>query len=305
MRNVISSFLLIANAPTSKSRIHGEFQSKRPSANGGCFGPNCKSSTQTFYGFRRSGGGGNAQATSSTLITIDKSNGQLLETIGDTTVGPVISAATDPATSQVFSTHGGGGCCPVAGFTGCIMTSDLNDGRTSVVGCDQELANGSTPTRALSFDSKGNLFAMVRDELVMIDKASGNVTEVINSNTACDGGANIAFGKNDVLYGFCNGDNTLVVFNTTDGTITDLGRPTYIDFPPDPNRDLFDAVDMAYDFQDDVMYGAWGGNVAIQLLVTMDFENLEVTFVGPLPAWTVGLTFVDENDNNDKKTFFN
>ena len=181
--------------------------------------------------------------------------------IDSTGVGQITAAAFDPTTGLLYGSHGGGGCCPVSGYAGCVLVGDTTTGAISVVACDT-IYGGNDNMAGIGFDSKGNMWGILLASntapandtmyLVSVDKVTGEIT--LRADLAYwtgNGGNGMAFGPDDVLY-YSNGDVGFGYIDTLIGDYTSIGLST-TGFPPGNWNKI---TDMTYDFLDDLMYVA-------------------------------------------------
>jgi cysteine-rich repeat protein len=241
-----------------------------------------------LYSYSRSSTSETAPTTFNTSSKVDAS---LVTAIGLTGVGQVTAAAFDPTTGVLYATHGGGGCCPVAGYAGCLLTTDLATGATTVVGCDPVFGSHDN-LAGLAVSSTGQVYGMLlaynagpRDaqmHLVSLDKATGAIT-LIGTTAGWNRGHGMAFGPGDVLYYQNNADGFGTVDLTT-GAFTAIGN-TFVGFPAGGSA----VTDMAYDEATGTMYAAVAVPSGPTSLATVDLATGTFTYVGTFPSATASI----------------
>ena len=210
--------------------------------------------------------------------------------IGLTGVGQITAAAYDPTSDILYASHGGGGCCPVSGFAGCVLIGDDATGAVTIQACDT-IYGGNDNMAGIAFDSSGNMFGLLlvvnagpstdSMHLVSVDKVTGEISLIGGTNDWASGNG-MAFAANDTLYSQ-NVDDGFGWIDTTTGILTPIGFTT-VGFP---SVDYDRSTDMAYDFVNDIMYatlneGGGGGGTA---LATVDLATGTFTFVGSFPDY--------------------
>jgi hypothetical protein len=236
----------------------------------------------TLYSYSRTT---TSETSPTTLNTSSKTDASLLTSIGLTGVGQITAASFDNTTGRLFASHGGGGCCPVSGYAGCLLETDVTTGATTVVGCDTTYG-GNDNMAGLAVDSAGNIYGMLLAynsgladgdmHLVSVDKTTGALTVIGRTADWYPGGHGMAFGPSDVLYYQNDGDG-FGTLDLTTGAFTAIGE-SFVGFPSSFNR----VTDMAYDFDAGVMYATLGsyGSAA---LATVDLTTGTFTYLGTFP----------------------
>jgi len=256
-----------------------------PSASPSAGGPS------VLYGYTRVGFG---KSTPTTLNILNQDNGEILSSVGQTGVGQITAAATDPVTGNIYGSPGG------FEIGACLLKGDVTTGVVSEVGCDPTYGGDVIP--GLAIDSVGNIYGMLSAEisgtlgiyLVSVNKVNGALTVKGQSGnsqlgTDCPGNG-IEFGPNDILYYHNTCDGGLGTVNLETGAVTLIGE-SFTGFPF-PGLVSPRVSDMAYDRKSGVMYAAVSSPAS---LATVDLATGEFTYVGNLELGngrTNSITFV-------------
>lgn len=195
------------------------------------------------------------EVAATTMHIMDRTTGDIVQTVGATGVGQITAAAFRG--ERLLTTHGGGGCCPVAGLVGCLLDSNVDTGTTTVIACDP-VYGSSDNLPGLAVDSSGNVFGMLLTSnaglmdgliyLVSIDPVTSVFTVIGQTGEWCAGNG-IEFGPDDTLYfqDDCQGFGTV---DLSTGALT----------PINPDATDIRVTDMSYDHSTGTMFAMASGD---------------------------------------------
>lgn len=260
-----------------------------------CFGICGQVHAQYLHSFQRAGGDySELTATTMNILNLD---GSVYLAAGPTGVGQITAAAFDPTTGYLYTTHGGGGCCPVTGIAGCLLTTDADTGATTILACDSEY-QGNDNMPGLAVNSLGEMYGMLLTcnagpmdcniYLVSVNKTTGDLT-LIGQTGEWDEGNGIGFGAGDVLY-FQDLEQGFGSVNLATGAFNPIGE-TFLGFPADAED--FRMTDATYDADNNVFYAAvaYDNGTTVTSLATVDTATGAFTFVNTLPPRTASIAF--------------
>jgi cysteine-rich repeat protein len=259
-------------------------------AGDGCENDCTETCIPTLYSYSRAT---TSETAPTTLNTTSKTDASLLTAIGLTGVGQVTAASFDTTTGRLFASHGGGGCCPVSGYTACLMETDITTGATTVVGCDPTYG-GLDNMPGLAVDSAGNIYGMLLADnagladgdvhLVSVDKTTGAITVIGRTAVWWPAAHGIAFGPGDVLYYHNDGDGFGTIDLTT-GAFTAIGE-SFVGFP---SMTFSRVTDMAYDGVAGVMYASVSYDRGYSALASVDLTTGTFTYLGTFPEQSASI----------------
>lgn len=221
------------------------------------------------------------------MVEIDYMTGDTIRTIDSTGVGQVTALAFDFNSGNLYASHGGGGCCPITGFTACLMMADTATGAVTVVGCDS-IYGGNDVIPGLAVTSKGSIWGMMLTDnagiadgymhLTNIDPLTGEHTVMPDTTWEWCAGHGMAFGRGDTLY-YQNDCSGFGWIDTLTGAFDSIGT-SWTGFS---STDMA-VTDMTYDPVNDIMYAAaYDGDTS--WLATVNVKTGEFTNIGALPFW--------------------